>query len=128
MSRFFKSAAFPILIVVVLAFFAQKLIGSSSHGPNYTFGNLLQQLDNKQVKSLSLDQKYNSADVTTIQRHQKYSVGYPDSYAPTLINQAAEGRSPRAASTSRASPPTAGSRCSPTSCPSSSSSGSGSSS
>ena len=31
MSRFFKSAAFPILIVVVLAFFAQKLIGSSSH-------------------------------------------------------------------------------------------------
>ena len=33
MSRFFKSAAFPILIVVVLAFFAQKLIGSSSHGP-----------------------------------------------------------------------------------------------
>ena len=26
MSRFFKSAAFPILIVVVLAFFAQKLI------------------------------------------------------------------------------------------------------
>ena len=26
MSRFFKSAAFPILIVVVLAFFAQRLI------------------------------------------------------------------------------------------------------
>jgi cell division protease FtsH len=87
MSRFFKSAAFPILIVVVLAFFAQKLIGSSNHGPNYTFGNLLQQLDNKQVKSLSLDQKSNSADVTTIQG-TKYSVGYPDSYAPTLINQA----------------------------------------
>ena len=27
MSRFFKSAAFPILIVVVLAFFASKLVG-----------------------------------------------------------------------------------------------------
>jgi hypothetical protein len=27
-SRFFKSAAFPILIVVVLAFFAQKLISA----------------------------------------------------------------------------------------------------
>ena len=26
MSRFFKSAAFPILIVIVLAFFASKLI------------------------------------------------------------------------------------------------------
>ena len=32
MSRFFKSAAFPILIVVVLAFFAQKLIGNSHSG------------------------------------------------------------------------------------------------
>ena len=30
MSRFFKSAAFPILIVVVLAFFASKLVGSTN--------------------------------------------------------------------------------------------------
>ncbi|HEX3975334.1 MAG TPA: ATP-dependent zinc metalloprotease FtsH [Solirubrobacteraceae bacterium] len=92
MSRFFKSAAFPILIVVVLAFFAQKLIGSSNHGPNYTFGNLLTQLDNKQVKSLSLDQKSNSANVTAVVNGQtvKYSVGYPDFYAPTLINDAAK--------------------------------------
>ncbi len=90
MSRFFKSAAFPILIVVVLAFFAQKLIGSSNHGPNYNFGNLLTQLDNKQVKNLSLDQKSNSADVTAVINGQtvKYSVGYPDSYAPTLIGDA----------------------------------------
>ena len=90
MSRFFKSAAFPILIVVVLAFFAQKLIGSSNHGPNYTFGNLLSQLDNKQVKNLSLDQKSNSANVTASVNGQtiKYSVGYPDSYAPQLIDQA----------------------------------------
>jgi cell division protease FtsH len=87
MSRFFKSAAFPILIVVVLAFFAQKLIGNSSHGPNFTFGNLLYQLDNKQVKDLTLDQKSNSAAVT-LTNGEKYSVGYPDSYAPTLINDA----------------------------------------
>jgi cell division protease FtsH len=87
MSRFFKSAAFPILIVVVLAFFAQKLIGSSSHSPHYTFGNLLQQLQGKQVKSLSLDQKSNSVAVT-LSNGSKYSVGYPDSYAPQLINDA----------------------------------------
>ncbi len=30
MSRFFKSAAFPILIVVVLAFLAVKLVNSPS--------------------------------------------------------------------------------------------------
>jgi cell division protease FtsH len=87
MSRFFKSAAFPILIVVVLAFFAQKLIGSSSHGPHYTFGNLIYQLDHGQVKSLSLDQKSNSAAVVTTSG-AKYTVGYPDSYAPTLITDA----------------------------------------
>jgi cell division protease FtsH len=87
MSRFFKSAAFPILIVVVLAFFAQKLIGSSSHAPNYTFGNLLTQLDQHQVKSMTLDQKANSVAVTTTDG-TKYTVGYPDSYAPSLINDA----------------------------------------
>ena len=65
MSRFFKSAAFPILIVVVLAFFAQKLIGSSHSGPKQTFGDLIYQLDHGQVQSLSLHQKDNTADVTT---------------------------------------------------------------
>ena len=85
MSRFFKSAAFPILIVVVLAFFAQKLIGSSSHSQHYTFGNMITQLENGKVASLSLDQKANSANVT-LQNGQKYSVGYPDSFAPQLIH------------------------------------------
>jgi cell division protease FtsH len=87
MSRFFKSALFPILIVVVLAFFAQKLIGSSHSGPTYTFGQLVAQLQNHDVKSLSLDQKSNTATVT-LTNGTKYSVGYPDSYAPTLINDA----------------------------------------
>ena len=87
MSRFFKSAAFPILIVVVLAFFAQKLIGNSSHGTPQTFGDLLTQLNGHQVKQLSLDQKSNSASVT-LYSGQKYTVGYPDSYAPTLIKDA----------------------------------------
>jgi hypothetical protein len=97
MSRFFKSAAFPILIVVVLAFFAQKLIGSSNHGPNYTFGNLLTQLDQKQVKGLSLDQKSNQANVTASVNGEtvKYSVGYPDSYAPYLIRQAQQDVPPQ---------------------------------
>jgi cell division protease FtsH len=87
MSRFFKSAAFPILIVVVLAFFAQKLIGSSSHAPKRTFGDLLTQLQAKDVHSLSLDQKSNSANVT-LNDGTKYSVGYPDYYVSTLIKDA----------------------------------------
>jgi cell division protease FtsH len=87
MSRFFKSAAFPILIVVVLAFFAQKLIGTSSHAPKQTFGNLLTQLDSGQIKSMSIHTKDNTVDVTTTSG-VKYTVGYPDDYAQTLINDA----------------------------------------
>jgi cell division protease FtsH len=87
MSRFFKSAAFPILIVVVLAFFAQKLIGNSNKAPSYTFGQLVQQIDSGQVRSLSLDQKSNNASVT-LTNNQKYQVGYPDSYSHTLITDA----------------------------------------
>src|SRR6201995_3550341 len=88
MSKFFKSAAFPILIVVVLAFFAQKLIGTANHAQRQSFGDLLYQLENKEVKSLSLDQKGNTVNVTLLQQYGglKYSVGYPDSYAPELIH------------------------------------------
>ena len=84
MSKFFKSAAFPILIVVVLAFFAQKLIGTSNHQPPYTFGNLIQQLQSGQVKSLSLHVSDNTVNLTTV-TGQHYTVGYPDQYATTLI-------------------------------------------
>ncbi len=87
MSRFFKSAAFPILIVVVLAFFAQKLIGSSSHTQKQSFGNLLTQLQGGQVKSLTLKEKDNTADVTLVDG-RKYSVGYPDQYTPEIITSA----------------------------------------
>ena len=51
MSRFFKSAAFPILIVVVLAFFAQKLIGSSTSKTAPTFGQTIQSINQGDVKS-----------------------------------------------------------------------------
>ena len=62
MSRFFKSAAFPILIVVVLAFFAQKLIGSSSHGQRPTFGTLLTDIRGHEDKSMSIHTKGNTVD------------------------------------------------------------------
>src|SRR3981081_4206196 len=87
MSRFFKSAAFPILIVVVLAFFAQKLIGNSSHTQKHSFGNLLTELQSGQVRSLTLKEKDNTASVTTTDGI-KYTVGFPDQYTPTLIDDA----------------------------------------
>jgi cell division protease FtsH len=90
-SRFFKSAAFPILIVVVLAFFAQKLIspGDHTHAPNYS--GFLTQIDNRQVKSVTINTKDNTIDVTPVPGAQpdgkKYTVGYPDNTEQNLINQ-----------------------------------------
>jgi cell division protease FtsH len=94
MSRFFKSAAFPILIVVVLAFFAQKLIGSGSKTEKQTFGDMMYQLEHGGVQSLSLHEKDNTANVTTTQG-QKYTVGYPDGYVSQIITAADKDLSPQ---------------------------------
>jgi cell division protease FtsH len=85
MSRFFKSAAFPILIVVVLAFFASKLVGTNSGARNYTFGQAIQQINNKAVSSVTLDQKDNSMTVV-MTNGTKYSTGYPDGYVSQIVN------------------------------------------
>jgi cell division protease FtsH len=55
-SRFFKSAAFPIIIVVVLAFFAQKLIleGGSSAKPA-TWSDFVSKVDDHQVTCFKSD-------------------------------------------------------------------------
>src|SRR5437764_1218976 len=75
---------FRNLIAVVLAFFSQKLIGTSNHQPAYTFGTLIQQLQSGQVKSLSMHVSDNTVNLTTV-TGQHYTVGYPDQYATTLI-------------------------------------------
>ena len=115
MTRFFKSAAFPILIVVVLAFFAQKLIGSATHPQNYNFGALTEQINSGQVKNLVFDQKDNSVAVT-LTSGQKYTTGYPDWYASTLVSDALAHTTRRPPWSCRTSRRTAGCRCSPTSC------------
>jgi cell division protease FtsH len=85
MTRFVKSAAFPILIVVVLAFFAQKLIGSSGAQHSYTTGYMLAQIDSGQVASIDLDQKNNTATVTPTPGHgPRYTVGYPNALVPRI--------------------------------------------
>jgi cell division protease FtsH len=86
MSRFFKSAAFPILIVVVLAFFAQKLISPSTPTAKPGFGEFLTQLQNGSVQTVDVKTKQNTVEVTET-GGKKYEVGYPDFYANTLINK-----------------------------------------
>ena len=77
MSRFFKSAAFPILIVVVLAFFANKLISGGGQGEPPSTANFQQQLAQGKVKTVTIDAKDNSAEVT-LKDGTKYKTGFTD--------------------------------------------------
>jgi cell division protease FtsH len=83
MSRFFKSAAFPILIVVVLAFFAQKLIspGETKSPPSY--GQFITQLDQGKVRTVDLRTKDNVIAVTQTDG-KKYETGFTDASADRL--------------------------------------------
>jgi len=85
MSRFLKNATFPILIVVVLAFFAQRFLGQEEGKPKPNFGQFLEQVENGQVKSVTLKTRDNTANVTQIDGKTKYQTGYPANYEPRLI-------------------------------------------
>ena len=85
MRRFFKSAAFPILIVIVLAFFAQRLISPDDQreDPNYT--QFLGQVEDDRVKEVTLNTKNNKIDVE-LQRGRTYETAYPDNTEQNLVN------------------------------------------
>src|SRR3954449_2611929 len=79
MSRFFKSAAFPILIVVVLAFFAQKLISPGTQTRQNTYADFVNQLQDGQVAKATVKTKDNTIQVTLKPPEKtKYEVGFTD--------------------------------------------------
>jgi cell division protease FtsH len=84
-SRFFKSAAFPILIVVVLAFFAQKLISPGDRTEPPPYSAFLTQVERGDVKSATLSTKSNRVDVE-LQGGRKYETAYPDNTEQNLVN------------------------------------------
>ncbi|MDX6549585.1 MAG: cell division protease FtsH, partial [Gaiellales bacterium] len=56
MSRFFKSAAFPIVVVIVLAFFAQQMLkGSSGSKPAHTWSEFVQYAKDGRVTYFKTD-------------------------------------------------------------------------
>ena len=88
MSRFFKSAAFPILIVIVLAFFASKLISNQDQAKPANFSQFLAQLDNGEIRDVTLRTKDNSMEVRLDREEKnKYTIGYDRDYGEVLINQ-----------------------------------------
>src|SRR6476659_8040612 len=88
MSRFFKSAAFPILIVVLLAFLAVKLVnpGSTNHR-QHSYQTLVgSELPNHEVQSAEFKNKGKALEVK-LKNKETYEVGYIEQAAPELIKE-----------------------------------------
>ena len=78
MNKFLKSALFPILILLLLVFVAQRLVVSNSSGPAPPdFPALITMINNHEVKSASINLPDQTFNVTTTQG-KSYSSGYPD--------------------------------------------------
>ncbi|MFM8884374.1 MAG: ATP-dependent zinc metalloprotease FtsH [Solirubrobacterales bacterium] len=86
MSRFFKSAAFPILIVVVLAFFAQRLISTGNEVKPPTYSEFVAQLNGGELKSVDVKTKNSTINVTP-RSGKPYETGFIDSAGDRLQAQ-----------------------------------------
>jgi cell division protease FtsH len=78
--RFFRSAAFPILIVVVLAFFAQRLISPGSGHETPDYNAFVERVESDQIKSVTWNTKDNTLNVKQTDG-TTYDEAYPDSDA-----------------------------------------------
>ncbi len=87
MRRLFRSALFPILIVVALAFLAQRLINPPSSTTPPTYGELYAEIKHKPqaLKSVTLQTKTNTVDVEQTDG-TTFSTGYPPDSGQQLAN------------------------------------------
>jgi cell division protease FtsH len=105
MSRFFKSAAFPILIVVLVAFLATRLIPSGTNSTKtHTYQTLVStDIPSGNVEKVDIKQKGNVVEVKLKQPKETYEVGYVDQAAPQLISQLEKGKVPFNVDTNKSS-------------------------
>ncbi len=92
MRRFFKSAAFPILLVVILAFVAQKMISSESATEPPSYNELVSPksglIASSQIEEV--DDQHRRTTSSTSRKREKtaksFSTGYPPNTEQSLIN------------------------------------------
>jgi cell division protease FtsH len=88
--RFFKSAAFPILLVVILAFIAQKVISSGSGTEAPAYNELVAPktglIAKQQIEEVDVNTKDNTLDVKR-KNGESFSTGYPPNTEQSLLNE-----------------------------------------
>ena len=87
MNKFLKSAAFPILIVILLVFVAQRLVVSDSQAaPSPTFSQLLTDIEAGKISAVTM--KVGSQELSVVPKDgAKYTTGYPAEYSDQLIEE-----------------------------------------
>jgi cell division protease FtsH len=87
MQRFLKSAAFPILIIILLAFVAQRLVSSGGDDtPDPTFNQFLGFIEQNQVAEAQI--KTEPQKVTyTLNDGDEFTTGYPDEFSDRLADK-----------------------------------------
>jgi cell division protease FtsH len=86
-SRFFKSAAFPIAVVIVLALVASNWIANGNgRDDEPTFSQFLTQIESRDagIEQVTLRTKDNSLEVRS-ENGDEYQIGYPADYSPQLV-------------------------------------------
>jgi cell division protease FtsH len=92
MNRFLKSAAFPILIVILLVFVAQRLVVSDEPAQAApTFNQFIADIKQGEVARATLKVESQEAEVT-LKDGTQFTTGYPTEYGAQLVSelQAAE--------------------------------------
>jgi cell division protease FtsH len=95
--RFFKSAAFPILLVVILAFIAQRVISSPDGGKTPSYTELVKPVSGLiaegKIEEVTINVKDSSLDVkeTEAAGGDSFSTGYPPNTEPSLLKVLEEG-------------------------------------
>jgi cell division protease FtsH len=87
--RFFKSAAFPILLVVILAFIAQRVITNDPGTEAPAYNELVNPqsglIVEHKIEEVSINTKDNTLDVKET-NGESYSTGYPPNTEQSLVN------------------------------------------
>jgi cell division protease FtsH len=88
MRRFFRSAAFPILIVIVLAFFVQQIVNPNEPAETPTYNEFYAQLtdDPGTIEKVEIEQKTQTIKVTETDGTE-FTTGYLPQTEDTLINE-----------------------------------------
>ena len=80
MSRFFKSAAFPILLVILLAFFVQNLFYGGADSEKMTFNAFQQAVQSGNVKDVTIKTKDLVVEGKLKDSGKSFEVGFTDSF------------------------------------------------